>query len=142
MANWWPTDLVAAPIYPTTQSSAVETPPPTSNKVQVTKRRQCARTRRDWERAGAIFSWRLGAENVQVHVLLSRQFGRSCAKRLPGQTRGNLGPTFLYTFVSDASFTSKSLREHELEFLRTCNPSMLNKTLALTVKLFIILFIS
>ena len=27
--------------------------------------------------------------------------------RLPGQTRGNLGPTFLYTFVSDALSTSK-----------------------------------
>ena len=48
-------------------------------------------------------------------------------KRLPGQTRGNLRPTFLYTFVSGGSFTSKSLRQLKLEFLRTCNPSILNK---------------
>ena len=118
----------------------------TAPNIQQSSGHQAPPMRQNQKRLGkgscAIFSWRLGAENVQVHVLLSRQFGRSCAKRLPGQTRGNLGPTFLYNFVSDASFTSKSLREHELEFLRTCNPSMLNKTLALTVKLFIILFIS
>ena len=129
MANWWPTELVAVPIYPTTQSSAVETPPPTSNKVQVTNRHcQCARTRRDWERAGAIFflaAWR--GKCASACFIKPPVWAIVRATRLPGQTRGNLGPTFLYTFVSGASFTSKSLRQLKLEFLRTCNPSMLNK---------------
>ena len=117
----------------------------TAPNIQQSSGHQAPPMRQNQKRLGkgscAIFSWRLGAENVQVHVLLSRQFGRSCAQSdCRDRQEGTWGRPF-YTPSYQTPCQSQNYRDSISWSSYLCNPSMLNKTLALTVKLFIILFI-